>query len=170
MGQAFVLSRAPSVASPAPVLRVLMEAVLAGVQRDDIVSARAAARALVAFLDGIPVASAGNNVIKLGERRAVYGSRPGPRRLLAPQIGPERFYVVVIGGGQAGLSVGYYLARQGAPFVILDAHERVDDDWRCRFTTKNCAWPRSSSLLDAGDAARVTRHAVPASCAFVAGA
>lgn len=85
MGQAFVLSRAPSVASPAPVLRVLMEAVLAGVQRDDIVSARAAARALVAFLDGIPVASAGNNVIKLGERRAVYGSRRGPRRLLAPQ-------------------------------------------------------------------------------------
>ena len=33
----------------------------------------------------------------------------------------ERFHTIVIGGGQAGLSVGYYLAREGRPFVILDA-------------------------------------------------
>ena len=33
----------------------------------------------------------------------------------------ERFHTVVIGGGQAGLSVGYYLARQHRRFVILDA-------------------------------------------------
>src|SRR5690606_27310117 len=32
---------------------------------------------------------------------------------------------VVVGGGQAGLSVGYHLARRGLPFVILDAHERI---------------------------------------------
>jgi putative flavoprotein involved in K+ transport len=41
-----------------------------------------------------------------------------------------RFDTVVIGGGQAGLSVGYHLARRGRPFVILDAHERVGDSWR----------------------------------------
>jgi cation diffusion facilitator CzcD-associated flavoprotein CzcO len=29
--------------------------------------------------------------------------------------------VVVVGGGQAGLSVGYHLARQGLRFVILEA-------------------------------------------------
>ena len=29
-----------------------------------------------------------------------------------------------IGGGQAGLAVGYHLARRGMPFVILDASER----------------------------------------------
>ena len=40
---------------------------------------------------------------------------------------------VVIGGGQAGLSVGYYLAKQGRPFVILDANERVGDSWRNRW-------------------------------------
>jgi putative flavoprotein involved in K+ transport len=40
---------------------------------------------------------------------------------------------VVIGGGQAGLSVGYYLARQGRPFVILDANGRVGDSWRNRW-------------------------------------
>ena len=40
---------------------------------------------------------------------------------------------VVIGGGQAGLSVGYYLAKQDRPFVILDASERVGDSWRNRW-------------------------------------
>src|SRR2546430_7544665 len=37
----------------------------------------------------------------------------------------ETFETIVIGGGQAGLSVGYYLKRQGGSFVILDAHERI---------------------------------------------
>ena len=30
--------------------------------------------------------------------------------------------VIVIGGGQAGLAIGYHLSRQGRDFVILDAH------------------------------------------------
>jgi putative flavoprotein involved in K+ transport len=46
---------------------------------------------------------------------------------------PERFHTIVIGGGQAGLSVGFYLARAGRPFVILDANERVGDTWRQRW-------------------------------------
>src|SRR5256886_17131687 len=37
----------------------------------------------------------------------------------------ETFETIVIGGGQAGLSVGYYLKRRGGSFVILDAYERV---------------------------------------------
>ncbi len=45
----------------------------------------------------------------------------------------ETFHTIVIGGGQAGLSVGYYLARQGRPFVILDASQRVGDVWRARW-------------------------------------
>ena len=40
---------------------------------------------------------------------------------------------IVIGGGQAGLSVGYFLARQGLRFVILDASTRVGDSWRNRW-------------------------------------
>src|SRR2546430_12310183 len=39
--------------------------------------------------------------------------------------GIERFDTIVIGGGQAGLSVGYYLKKQGRPFVILDANEQI---------------------------------------------
>jgi putative flavoprotein involved in K+ transport len=46
---------------------------------------------------------------------------------------PERVQTVVIGGGQAGLSVGYHLARRGLPFVILDANERIGDAWRGRW-------------------------------------
>ncbi|MDQ3751740.1 MAG: NAD(P)/FAD-dependent oxidoreductase [Actinomycetota bacterium] len=46
---------------------------------------------------------------------------------------PESTETVIIGGGQAGLSVGYYLAKQGRPFVILDANERVGDSWRNRW-------------------------------------
>ncbi len=46
---------------------------------------------------------------------------------------PDRTSTVVIGGGQAGLSVGYHLKRQGISFVILDASERVGDAWRNRW-------------------------------------
>jgi putative flavoprotein involved in K+ transport len=45
----------------------------------------------------------------------------------------ERVQVVVIGGGQAGLSVGYCLARRGLSFVILEAGARIGDAWRQRW-------------------------------------
>ena len=45
----------------------------------------------------------------------------------------ERVQTVIIGGGQAGLSVGYFLARRGLPFVILEANDRVGDSWRKRW-------------------------------------
>ena len=41
--------------------------------------------------------------------------------------------VIVIGGGQAGLAIGYYLSRQRRDFVILDAHQRIGDAWRRRW-------------------------------------
>lgn len=45
----------------------------------------------------------------------------------------EKLDTIVVGGGQAGLAMGYHLARQGRDFVILDAHERVGDAWRQRW-------------------------------------
>jgi putative flavoprotein involved in K+ transport len=45
----------------------------------------------------------------------------------------ERVQVVVIGAGQAGLSVGYHLAQRGIQFVILEASERIGDSWRERW-------------------------------------
>jgi putative flavoprotein involved in K+ transport len=50
-----------------------------------------------------------------------------------PAAGPERVETVIIGGGQAGLSVGYHLAKRGRPFVILDSNERIGDSWRKRW-------------------------------------
>ena len=45
----------------------------------------------------------------------------------------ERFDTVIIGGGQAGLTTGYYLAKQGRSFVVLDANARIGDAWRTRW-------------------------------------
>ena len=45
----------------------------------------------------------------------------------------EQVQVVVIGGGQAGLAVGYCLRQQGLSFAILEANARVGDSWRKRW-------------------------------------
>ena len=45
---------------------------------------------------------------------------------------PRRFDTIVIGGGQAGLAIGYYLKKQGRSFVILDANDRIGGSWRTR--------------------------------------
>ena len=44
----------------------------------------------------------------------------------------EEFETVVIGGGQAGLAVGYYLKKRGRSFVILDANDQIGGSWRTR--------------------------------------
>jgi putative flavoprotein involved in K+ transport len=45
----------------------------------------------------------------------------------------EWIQTIVIGGGQAGLAVGYHLAKRGLPFQILDANPRIGDAWRNRW-------------------------------------
>src|SRR4051794_23269758 len=45
----------------------------------------------------------------------------------------EQFDVVVVGGGQAGLAIGYFLARQGRRFTILDAGTETAAAWRERW-------------------------------------
>jgi putative flavoprotein involved in K+ transport len=60
----------------------------------------------------------------------------------------ERINTVVIGGGQAGLSVGYHLQRNGVQFVILDASARVGDAWRNRWDSLRLFTPAKFSGLD----------------------
>ena len=60
----------------------------------------------------------------------------------------ERHEVIVVGGGQAGLSVGYHLQRQGVPFVILDARARIGDAWRERWDSLRLFTPRRYDGLD----------------------
>ena len=59
----------------------------------------------------------------------------------------ERVNTVVIGGGQAGLAVGYHLARRGIPFVILEANERVGDSWRKRWDSLRLFTPARYDAL-----------------------
>jgi putative flavoprotein involved in K+ transport len=76
----------------------------------------------------------GSAFMQLAERAALQsqarGQQTAPTQAPSPR---ERFDVAVIGGGQAGLAIGYYLARQGVRFVILDASARVGDAWRKRW-------------------------------------
>jgi choline dehydrogenase-like flavoprotein len=44
----------------------------------------------------------------------------------------ERYDVVVVGAGQAGLAMGYFLARQGRQFVILDGADSINQRDRHR--------------------------------------
>src|SRR5690242_2407955 len=45
----------------------------------------------------------------------------------------ERYETMIVGGGQAGLSVAYFLKQQGHACVVLDASGRVGDSWRSRW-------------------------------------
>ena len=68
---------------------------------------------------------------------------------------PERFQTVIIGAGQVGLSVGYYLKRQGAPFIILEANDRIGDSWRQRWDSLRLFTP---ARFDGARRAAVSRR------------
>jgi putative flavoprotein involved in K+ transport len=46
---------------------------------------------------------------------------------------PPPLDVLVIGGGQAGLAMGYQLAQRGLNFQIVDAGAEIGDAWRRRW-------------------------------------
>jgi putative flavoprotein involved in K+ transport len=54
----------------------------------------------------------------------------------------ESVGIVIIGGGQAGLALGYHLARLRQDFLILDAESRVGDAWRKRWDSLRLFTPR----------------------------
>ena len=63
-------------------------------------------------------------------------------------VAGEHLDTVVVGGGQAGLAVGYHLARRGIPFVILDASTRIGDAWRSRWDSLRLFTPARYDGLD----------------------
>ena len=69
---------------------------------------------------------------------------------MTQNISHETFHTIVIGGGQTGLSVGYYLASQGRSFVILDASQRVGDVWRQRWDSLRLFTPAAFDGLGVG--------------------
>jgi putative flavoprotein involved in K+ transport len=59
----------------------------------------------------------------------------------------EHVETVIVGGGQAGLAVGYFLKSRGREFVILDANERVGDSWRKRWPSLRLYSPAAANGL-----------------------
>jgi putative flavoprotein involved in K+ transport len=55
--------------------------------------------------------------------------------------------VVVVGGGQAGLTIGYFLAQQGRHFAILEAAEEPAAAWRDRWDSLKLFTPARYSAL-----------------------
>jgi putative flavoprotein involved in K+ transport len=68
-------------------------------------------------------------------------------RKISPDRSGDHVDVVVIGAGQAGLAIGYFLARQGRRFVILDRASSIAAAWRERWESLTLFTPRRYSAL-----------------------
>ena len=55
--------------------------------------------------------------------------------------------VLIIGGGQAGLAMGYHLKKMSHSFRIVERHARVGDSWRNRYASLVLFTPRAYSAL-----------------------
>jgi putative flavoprotein involved in K+ transport len=69
------------------------------------------------------------------------------QRAVMSSIPSERHETVVIGAGQSGLAVGHELARRNIDFVILEASERIGDNWRSRWDSLKLYSPAGSDAL-----------------------
>lgn len=97
-------------------------------------------------LHGGPVVESGEAFRRLGEGALTALARP------------ERFDVIVIGAGQAGLSVGYHLRKRGLRFLILDANQRIGDAWRKRWDSLRLFIP-DEAIAANEEAVRVSAYA-----------
>ena len=60
---------------------------------------------------------------------------------------PQRREVIVVGGGQAGLAIGYFLSQQGHDFAILEAADEPAAAWRGRWESLRLFTPARYSSL-----------------------
>ncbi len=59
----------------------------------------------------------------------------------------HREEVIIVGAGQAGLSMGYWLKRQQRSFLLLEAGPRIGESWRKRYDSLVLFTPRRYSAL-----------------------
>jgi putative flavoprotein involved in K+ transport len=55
--------------------------------------------------------------------------------------------VLIIGAGQAGLAMAYYLKQTSLRFHIFESNKRIGDNWRKRYDSLTLFTPRSFSAL-----------------------
>ena len=58
-----------------------------------------------------------------------------------------RIDTVIIGGGQAGLALGYYLQRAGRRFTVVEAAGVLGNSWRRRWDSLTLTTPRREDAL-----------------------
>jgi putative flavoprotein involved in K+ transport len=66
---------------------------------------------------------------------------------MAGRDGREYVETLVIGGGQAGLAMGYQLSQRDLPHKIIDANERIGDAWRNRWDSLRLFTPNRFNRL-----------------------
>jgi putative flavoprotein involved in K+ transport len=81
--------------------------------------------------------------IREGES-AMSGASPEPK---TPSRTVDDVKVAVIGASQAGLAMGYFLKRQGGPYVILERAREIAPAWRERWESLTLFTPRRYSAL-----------------------
>ncbi|URM32576.1 NAD(P)/FAD-dependent oxidoreductase [Cytobacillus firmus] len=59
----------------------------------------------------------------------------------------KKYEAVIIGGGQAGLAMGYFLKKEKLSFVIIEKNGNVGDSWRQRYNSLVLFTPRQYSSL-----------------------
>ena len=55
--------------------------------------------------------------------------------------------VIIVGAGQAGLAVGYHLARSGLRFLLVDGATGIGDTWRSRWDSLSLFTPAEYAAL-----------------------
>ena len=66
---------------------------------------------------------------------------------MAGHDGREDVETLVIGGGQAGLAMGYRLSRRDLSYKIVDANKRIGDAWRNRWDSLRLFTPNRLNHL-----------------------
>ena len=61
--------------------------------------------------------------------------------------GPTDFDVVVVGAGQAGLAIGYFLSRQNRRFMIFERADSIGAAWQTRWESLTLFTPRRYDSL-----------------------
>ncbi|WP_420824133.1 flavin-containing monooxygenase [Thermoflavimicrobium daqui] len=72
----------------------------------------------------------------------------------------HEIHTLVIGAGQAGLAMGYYLKQRPDSFLLIDAGKEIGDSWRYRYNSLTLFTPRAYSSLP-GLPLRGDQHGYP---------
>ena len=83
-------------------------------------------------------------------------------KVMSDGVASERRDVVVVGGSQAGLAIGYFLAQQGRDFTILEAAAEPAATWRERWESLQACSPRRATTRFRGSPSRATPTATRA--------